>query len=150
METLPPSPVQLYFTKSDNSPCNSPGRGNKSTIERENVNTTRTGLVSTQNGHRRSYGTLERQLSSSCRAQPSNPSKGQLRQHTFMIQHPLEGSDTLQGLALKYGVSVSIGLLYALNLTVIGMVYFLWIVPSLLLVDIHYFDYVLGSYLDIE
>ena len=102
MESLSSSPVEFISSKAaDNSLISSPRLGDISTSEQESENSTRTGLVSTPNGHRRSYGTVGGKLSSSFK-----------RQHTFMIQHTLEGGDTLQGLALKYGVSVSLASVY--------------------------------------
>lgn len=100
MESPSPSPVQLILNSSRtaNSSQGSSSLGDitSSCSERESKSSTKTGLVSTGNGQRRSYGSVAGQLSSSLK-----------RQHTFMIQHTLDQGDTLQGLALKYGVPVS-------------------------------------------
>jgi len=58
-------------------------------------------LVASRNGRRRSYGTVVGDRSSSFK-----------NNNVFVVEHRLGEEDTLQGLALKYGVTVSHGIVW--------------------------------------
>lgn len=94
MASLSPSPVQLIPRQ---SPTSDPVQGSPrlSASLQETRSPSKRGLVSSQNGQR-SYGTVK-QLSSSFR-----------RSGISVITHNLEEGDTIQGLAVKYSVTVSV------------------------------------------
>ena len=97
MEPSPPSPVQLLSVRPlSSSAQGSPRLGETAPVER-NGESPRTGLVSGRNGRRRTYGAVPGYHSSSFK-----------RNNACIIEHILDEEDTLQGLALKYEVSVSL------------------------------------------
>lgn len=95
MESSSPSPVHLNSNQSVGE--SSYASSHLSTSNQEVSRSYRTGLVSSQNGQR-SYGTVKHLTSSSSSFKRSNIS---------VIHHHLEEGDTIQGLALKYSVTVS-------------------------------------------
>ncbi len=89
-----PSPVNLLSGRlSASTPSGSPRLGESE----RNCESPRTGLVTSRNGHRRSYGTVIGDHTGSFK-----------KNNAFIVEHQLSKEDTLQGLALKYGVSVSL------------------------------------------
>ena len=93
MDSSLPSPVQLLSARPLACPApSSPRLGDSG----RNCESPRTGLVASQNGRRRSYGTVVGDRSTSFKSS-----------NAFVVEHRLDEEDTLQGLALKYGVTVS-------------------------------------------
>lgn len=93
MASISPSPVNLISSR---SPTSEPSPHLSSSLQEATRRSSpaRVGLVSSQNGQR-SYGTVKQYSTSFKRSSVSS------------ITHILEEGDTLQGLALKYNVTVS-------------------------------------------